>query len=252
MATCESASAVDPDDPYEPEDCGSGFEFPDDEGLVQPGVREEHLVPRGRGGSRRRDPDDPVSVVGLDQPKTSWSTRSRSPTATLRLWPSRRSGRFCVIAADGVPDQRRPVRQRATVREMAGRRALRLPERRLLRRGTGAEHQGPPRPATSVEVWFVGRLPWPAKACDRSESEHFSYTVTPGHGQRCARHRQRGLRGRQPRYPAERDSAKVPRRHVDALDDNGLTADLMGRRRPGRAPRLGVLSHYDAVHVVPG
>ena len=35
MSTCEAASDVDPDDEWEAEDCGSGFEFPDDEELVQ-------------------------------------------------------------------------------------------------------------------------------------------------------------------------------------------------------------------------
>ena len=35
MSTCEAASDFDPDDEWEAEDCGSGFEFPDDEGLVQ-------------------------------------------------------------------------------------------------------------------------------------------------------------------------------------------------------------------------
>ena len=31
MTTCETASAIDPDDEWEPEDCESGFNFPDDE-----------------------------------------------------------------------------------------------------------------------------------------------------------------------------------------------------------------------------
>ncbi len=35
MSTCETASAVDPDDAFEPEDCESVFNFPDSEALVQ-------------------------------------------------------------------------------------------------------------------------------------------------------------------------------------------------------------------------
>ena len=35
MSTCETASAVDPDDAFEPDDCESGFTFPDSEALVQ-------------------------------------------------------------------------------------------------------------------------------------------------------------------------------------------------------------------------
>src|SRR5215207_3401479 len=35
MATCETASAVDPDDEWDPDDCGSEFSFPDDEALIE-------------------------------------------------------------------------------------------------------------------------------------------------------------------------------------------------------------------------
>ena len=47
MSTCEVASAVDPDDEWLPEDCASEFIFPDDEELIQAGVREEHPVRAG-------------------------------------------------------------------------------------------------------------------------------------------------------------------------------------------------------------
>ncbi len=65
MGTCESASAVDPDDPWEPEDCNSGFEFPDDEGLIQAEFAKN--IPFALAVAQSaHDPDDPVSVVGRD------------------------------------------------------------------------------------------------------------------------------------------------------------------------------------------
>ena len=63
MATCEAASDVDPDDEWEAEDCGSGFEFPDDEELVQ--QEFEKNIPFALSVAESADdPDDPESVVG--------------------------------------------------------------------------------------------------------------------------------------------------------------------------------------------
>ena len=67
MSTCESASDVDPDDEWEAEDCESGFNFPDDEGLIQ--AEFEKNIPFALAvAESAADPDDPVSVVGIDTP----------------------------------------------------------------------------------------------------------------------------------------------------------------------------------------
>ena len=67
MSTCEVASAVDPGDEWEPEDCGSGFEFPDDEDLIQ--AEFEKNIPFALAVAQSAaDPDDPVSVVDIDTP----------------------------------------------------------------------------------------------------------------------------------------------------------------------------------------
>ncbi len=67
MATCESASDVDPDDEWEAEDCESGFHFPDDEASIQ--AEFEKNIPFALAvAESAADPDDPVSVVGIDTP----------------------------------------------------------------------------------------------------------------------------------------------------------------------------------------
>ena len=79
-----------PDDEWEPEDCESGFNFPDDEALIQ--AEFEKNIPFALAvAESAHDPDDPVSVVGIDTPKTSGSTASTCRTAIRRRsrsWPS--------------------------------------------------------------------------------------------------------------------------------------------------------------------
>ena len=62
MSTCETASAVDPGDAFDPADCLSVFNFPDSEPLIQ----AEYLknLPFALAVAQSaQDPDDPVSVV---------------------------------------------------------------------------------------------------------------------------------------------------------------------------------------------
>ncbi|MGH9271823.1 MAG: M14 family metallopeptidase, partial [Ilumatobacteraceae bacterium] len=67
MSTCEAASNSVEGDPWEAEDCGSGFEFPDDEALIQ--AEFEKNIPFALAVAESAyDPDDPVSVVGRDTP----------------------------------------------------------------------------------------------------------------------------------------------------------------------------------------
>ena len=62
MSTCEAASDSVPDDEWEAEDCQSGFNFPDDEELVQ--AEFEKNIPFALSVAESADdPDDPASVV---------------------------------------------------------------------------------------------------------------------------------------------------------------------------------------------
>ena len=87
MTTCQTASASDPDDEWEPEDCVSGFIFPDDEELIQAEFAKNIPFALAVGRSAL-DPDDPVSVVGESTPDfvidpfdVSYGTRQ--PVATI-------------------------------------------------------------------------------------------------------------------------------------------------------------------------
>ena len=65
MSTCEAASDSVPDDEWVAEDCQSGFNFPDDEELIQ--AEFEKNIPFALAVAESAiDPDDPVSVVDRD------------------------------------------------------------------------------------------------------------------------------------------------------------------------------------------
>ena len=67
MSTCETASAIDPNDAFDPDDCESVFNFPDSEALIQ--AEFEKNIPFAVAIARSgKDPDDPVSVVGQTAP----------------------------------------------------------------------------------------------------------------------------------------------------------------------------------------
>ncbi|MEV6495053.1 M14 family metallopeptidase, partial [Actinoplanes sp. NPDC051633] len=67
MTTCQTASAIDPDDQWDPADCQSGFNFPDDEGLIQ--AEFEKNIPFALSVAQSaKDPANPVSVVGRTVP----------------------------------------------------------------------------------------------------------------------------------------------------------------------------------------
>ena len=86
MGTCESASDENPDDEWEAEDCGSDFEFPDDEALVEAEFRRN--IPFALSVAESTDdPADPESVVGREAAGLPRRHASTSPTATRR--PSR-------------------------------------------------------------------------------------------------------------------------------------------------------------------
>ena len=130
-----------PDDEWEPEDCGSGFEFPDDEALVQ---AEFERTSRSRCPSPSRPTTRTTRCrSSAARPRTSASTPSTSPTATRRpwrWWPSARSSTCaCEYRVDG------------------GRRA-----RRRVAEWSGGERYGDENDRYYAE--FRGEVPAPARA----------------------------------------------------------------------------------------
>ena len=129
-ATCESASEPSPTTSGIAADCESGFNFPDDEALIQ--AEFEKNIPFALAvAESAKDPNDPVSVVGprcRGLPRRLVLRLVRRPADRGGLGQARH-------AAEGheLPDQRRPHEDR-TRQGVEGRRALRRRERRLLRR----------------------------------------------------------------------------------------------------------------------
>ncbi|MCJ1680253.1 immune inhibitor A [Streptomyces sp. APSN-46.1] len=230
MTTCRTASAIDPDDRWKPEDCASGFNFPDDEKLIQAEFAKNIAFALSVGESAAR-PDRPVSSVGLsaadftlDPFTTSYVARGEDQTVS-------------VTARKALRDKQLKFRINGGRTHDDGLKAWKggdvyggednnwFDEYRAKVDGA--------RPGDKVEVWFTGR--------DRSgrqvSSEHFTYTVA-----------------QRPRADVlviaeEGAKAQHAQTYVDALRANGRSAAVWDVATQGAPHHLGVLSHFrTAVH----
>ena len=141
MSTCQTASAVDADDEFLPEDCESVFHFPDSEPLIQ--AEFEKNIPFALAVARSaQDPSRPESVVDRTAPDFV-----HRPLRRVLRHPAdgRRHGAAGPAGARAaLPDRRRP--RAAGVRRGVGRRrAVRPRGRRLLRGVPRGGHRREPR-----------------------------------------------------------------------------------------------------------
>jgi hypothetical protein len=242
MSTCETASARDPDDAYEPEGCESVFHFPDDEALIQAEF-ENNIAFALAVAESAQDPDDPVSVVGRDTPNFVLDT---------------------FMVSYGDPQEiavtvKRAVRAVTMQFRINGGRTMRVAthewrggerygfentdyyhERRATLRGAS--------PGDQVEVWFRG-IDKDARGSDRAvESEHFTYTVAHDTGNDVLVIANEDYTGVNPEpAPNTFDAPKYLDEHLDALAANGIAADVWDVDAQGIPHDLGVLDHYDVV-----
>ena len=243
MSTCETASAVDPDDAVGPGRLRERLQLPRRRGADPGRVREEHPVRPRRRRSRPSDPDDPVSVVGRDTPglrgrpvrrllRRPPAGRGDRPSATsrnLRMHYRINGGRPAVGQVDGVE----------------GRRAVRRRRRRLLRR---VPRHGRAAPSPATGRGLVHRRQ--ARAAGQSSSDHFTYTVASDIGGKVLILAAEDYTGVSP--VAGRDRARsTPTSYAAALDRGRLLHGRVRRRRarPDGPHPLGVLSHYKAVRL---
>ncbi|KOY58594.1 M14 family metallopeptidase [Streptomyces sp. XY332] len=230
MTTCQTASASDPNDRWKPEDCRSGFNFPDDEKLIQAEFAKN--VPFALAvGESAAHPDQPKSSVGLsaadftlDPFTTSYVAKGEDQTVS-------------VTARKALKDKQLKFRINGGRTHDDGLRAWKggdvyggednnwFDEYRAKVDGA--------RPGDKVEVWFTGR--------DRSgkqvSSEHFTYTVAE--------------RPRADVLVIAEEGAKAQhaQEYVDALRANGKSAAVWDVAVQGAPHHLGVLSHFrTAVH----
>lgn len=230
MTTCQTASAIDPNDAWKPEDCASGFNFPDDEKLIQQEFAKN--VPFALAvGESAAHPDQPSSPVGMnaadftpDAFTTSYVERGEDQTVavTARKALKDKQLNFRINGGRTHDDELKAWKGGDVY---GGEDNNWFDEYRA--KVDGAE------PGDNVEVWFTGR--------DRSgkqvSSEHFTYTVAQRpHADVLV-------------IAEEGAKAQNAQTYVDALRANGKSAAVWDVATQGAPHHLGVLSHFPtAVH----
>ena len=238
MTTCETVSDSIPDDEWEAEDCVSGFNFPDDEELIQAEFAEEHPVRAVRGPVDAR-PGRP----GLRGRSHGPRPGGRPVRGLARHHPAGRGHRE-EGAQEPPPEvlRQRRADQDGQDAAVAGRRALRRHPRRLLRRVPRQGHAAP-HPGDSVEVWFTGYK----RGKGWVSSEPFTYKVADDIGGDVLILAAEDVTGVSPAQGVT--TAKYADDYAAALTAAGYSSDVYDVDVNGRtAPHhLGVLSHYDAI-----
>jgi hypothetical protein len=262
MSTCEAASAVDPNDEWDPAECGSGFEFPDDEGLVQ-GEFEKNIPFALSVAKSADDPDDPESVVGREAEDFRVDTFEVSYGDPQTV---------AVVAKRALDDVRMNYRidggrtRTARVSEWDG--GERYGDEND---DYYAELRGQVRgadPGDDVTVWFTGEEDGRGHGDDDDdddddrrgrdddddddrdrdvESERFTYTLESDSGADVLVLANEDYTGVNPDYPAGTNAPKYDESHVAAIEAAGYDADVWDMDAQGVPHDLGVLGHYDAV-----
>ncbi|MFZ3496788.1 M14 family zinc carboxypeptidase [Streptomyces sp. 5.8] len=229
MTTCQTASAIDPDDQWKPEDCASGFNFPDDEKLIQAEFAKNIDFALSVGESAER-PDQPKSSLGLtaadftlDPFTTSYAARGEDQEVAVTARKALKDKELNYRINGGrTHDEDLEAWKGGEV--YGGEDNNWFDEYR-------AEVEGA-KPGDKVEVWFTGR--------DRGKqvsSEHFTYTV-------ASRPRADVLVIAEEGAPAQHAQS-----YVDALRANGKSAAVWDVAVQGAPHHLGALSHFrTAVH----
>ncbi|MFI9174836.1 M14 family metallopeptidase [Streptomyces lincolnensis] len=227
MSTCETASNVDPNDAWKPEDCLSIFTFPDDEKLIQQEFAKNVPFALSLAESAAK-PDQPKSAVGL-------SAADFTPAPFTTSYSRGADQEVSVVARKSVRDKE--LRYRVN----GGR-----TEDMALRPWKGGETYGGEDnlyfdeyrakvadgdPGDKVEVWFTGET----KSGKPVSSERFTYTVAE-----------------RPRADVlvvaeEGAAATQAKTYVDALKANGRRALVWDVATQGAPDALGVLGHFDTV-----
>lgn len=241
MATCETASAADPNDAFDPADCNSVFEFPDSEPLIQAEFAKN--IPFARSVARSAaDPANPVSAVGravpdfrVDSFKVSYG--DPQPVAVT----ARRSLKLLTMhyTVNGGRERVTPAREWKGGERYGTEGDTYFAEYRGIVRGT--------KPGDRVEVWFsaVGQRGhgWPKKVA----SDHFTYRVAQDGGSVLVL-ADEDYNGVNPEdVPNSRPGPRYLKDYVDALTAAGYSSAVWDISKRGVPHDLGVLSHFDAV-----
>lgn len=227
MSTCQTASGIDPNDAWKPEDCPSVFNFPDDEKLIQQEFVKN--IPFALSVAETAvHPDEPASAVGL-------SAADFTPAAFTTSYSRGADQEVSVVVRKAIRDKELKYR-------VNGGRVL----DRTLRRWKGGriyggeddlyfdEYRARVRdgdPGDKVEVWFTGET----ESGRKVSSSHFTYTVadTP--------------RADTLVVAEEGTAAARAQTYVDALRAAGHRAVVWDVAEQGVPDALGVLKHFRTV-----
>ncbi|MFD9368062.1 M14 family zinc carboxypeptidase [Streptomyces sp. NPDC060020] len=230
MTTCQTASAADPNDQWKPEDCASGFNFPDDEKLIQAEFAKN--VPFALSVAESAEhPDQPKSSLGLkaadftvDPFTTSYVARGEDQTVSVTARKALKDKELN-FRINGGRTHDEDLKAWKGGETYGGDDNNWFDEYRAKVDGA--------KPGDKVEVWFTGR----DRAGKQVSSEHFTYTVAE--------------RPRADVLVIAEEGAKAQhaQSYVDALRANGKSAAVWDVATQGAPHHLGVLSHFrTAVH----
>jgi hypothetical protein len=238
MGTCADAADSNPDDAYNAEDCGSDFEFPDDEALIE--AEFEKNIPFALSVAKSaKDPSNPVSSVGRtaeDFRVDTFDVSNGNPqTVAVTAKRSLSFEKMHYRINGGTPKV-------ATVTEWKGgerygaENEVYYHELRGQVTGTKA--------GDHVEVWFTAIKSGFASV---AESQHFTYLVQSNTGAKVLVIADEDYTGVNPDYPPGTNAPKYAAQYRAALTAAGYTSDLWDVDKQGVSHDLGVLSHYKAV-----
>ncbi len=247
MSTCESASDVNPDDQWEAEDCESGFNFPDDEGLIQ--AEFEKNIPFALAvAESAADPDDPVSVLGIDTPNfvvDSFDISYGDPQTVAVTAKQDLAGIMMNYRINGGRARKTQAREWGGGERYGFENTDYYGEFRGEVRGAA--------PGDEVEVWFTGAATDPDER-GQVASEHFTYTVASDSGSSVLIIANEDYTGVNPTATPPGGPPKYLDEHIAALEANGITPDVwdVDAQRTAANPHgtphdLGILSHYAGV-----
>ncbi|MGW6904047.1 M14 family zinc carboxypeptidase [Streptomyces sp. NPDC054940] len=227
MSTCQTASNIDPNDQWNAADCQSGFNFPDDEKLIQQEFAKNVPFALSVAESAAK-PDQPKSSVGL-------SAADFTPAPFTTSYSRGADQEVSVVARKSVRDKELKYRVNGGRTEDMALKAWKGGE---TYGGEDNLHFDEYRakvadgdPGDKVEVWFTGET----RSGKKVSSEHFTYTVAE-----------------RPRADVlvvaeEGATATHAQKYVDALKANGRKAIVWDVATQGAPDALGVLGHFDTV-----
>ena len=245
LATCTTATTYFDDDAYGPTYCAdegrSGFEFPDNEELVQFEF-EKNIDYALALAESAGDPGNPVSPVGTPAPPfwVDAFPESWGDAQEVAVWAKREYTQLRMHASvNGGPASVSAIDEWGGGERYGHDGRIWYSEYRGAVTGVAAGDQ--------VEVWFTA-VDTPAaggaQSAAKVESDHFTYDVVSTSGADVLI-----VADNSPGTPLGGGAAlNYLSYYTDALDANAVTYDVYDAGATGPAPHpLGVLSHYDAV-----